>query len=204
MSKIKIALGVVAVGSVLTMLGSPRVVDAAADKVVRVFVSNDDANPVPTRAIGTTAVAGTVAIDGTPNVNVTNFPAPAPAPLWRGTPYASSRILLNATSYRCDALDPIPAGMVLFAERAIVAFNVPAGQHGSALVAITPLGSGTKSLAVPVSPGPPVDQVRGIYDGYAGAVDLGIPLTSVEACLYGGGTGANGDITVLGYLVPAP
>jgi hypothetical protein len=62
MGKVRTVLGVVAAGGVLSLVGSTGVVEATTDKVVSVFVSNDDANPVPTRAVGATAVTGAVTV----------------------------------------------------------------------------------------------------------------------------------------------
>ncbi|HUH14955.1 MAG TPA: hypothetical protein VML35_03620 [Gaiellaceae bacterium] len=55
------------------MLG-PTLATAANDKLLGVFVANTDTNPVPTKAIGSTQVNGTVAISGTPTVSLATTP----------------------------------------------------------------------------------------------------------------------------------
>jgi hypothetical protein len=65
---IGLAVACVAVGATF----GPTLATAAGEKITDVFVTNGDANPVPTKAIGTTEVTGTVGISGTPSVNVAN------------------------------------------------------------------------------------------------------------------------------------
>ncbi len=60
------ALACIAIGS----LAGPPISTAAADKFQDVVVRNSDGEPVPTKAIGTTAVQGAVSIVGIPTVNI--------------------------------------------------------------------------------------------------------------------------------------
>ena len=53
----------------------PTLATAAGDTLKDVIVRNTDAEPVPTKAIGTTQVAGSVGIAGTPTVSVGNTPS---------------------------------------------------------------------------------------------------------------------------------
>lgn len=76
-------LGIVAAGGLLSMMIMPEAVQAVA-KATESIIVNDDSRPVPTKAIGTTDVAGIIkvtngAADAIP-VTVTNQPTGASAP----------------------------------------------------------------------------------------------------------------------------
>lgn len=53
----------------------PAFAGAAANQFKDVVIRNGDDQPVPTKAIGTTQVAGSVGVTGTPSVNVANTPS---------------------------------------------------------------------------------------------------------------------------------
>jgi hypothetical protein len=67
-----VALAVVCVVVGATL--GPTLATAANDAFKDVVVRNTDAEPVPTKAIGTTQVAGSVEVTGTPTVSVGNTP----------------------------------------------------------------------------------------------------------------------------------
>lgn len=91
--------------------------------------------------------------------------------------------------------------MVLFAERAIVTLNTPPGGRGGARIELKPLGAEFPDrIPVPTHPSSPQAAVSGNLDGYEGSVELGLPITAASACFRG--TKANGDMTLIGYLVP--
>src|SRR5688500_11412589 len=79
MGKGRSVLGIAAAGADCSLVLSTGVVADAAQKAQDIFVTNTDAQPVPTKAIGTTAVAGSVTVSngaGTPiPVAVTNAAA---------------------------------------------------------------------------------------------------------------------------------
>jgi hypothetical protein len=179
-----------------------------------VVVTNGPANPVPVNGnvaatqsgawnVGITGTP-TVGIAGTPTVNVGNFPQAAQPPLWQGTPYVSSQVLIRVDGFRCDNLAPVPAGKVLFIGNVVTDFNVSPGGAGHADLQFTPLGGTLQFLSLPAQRSAPATQVAGLYDGYAGAINLGLPATGGLAACFGGGPDLNGTITVIGFLVPAP
>jgi hypothetical protein len=177
MSVFRQAAAVVAAGLVLG--AAVPTVSGAADSFKDVIVRNDDSNPVPVR--------------------------PTPPPLWQGTPYHDVAIVFNAGVVQCEAMNPIPAGTVLFLERVISNFNVPPGASGFAQVSVSPLGAPTASLFIPTFPTAPALQVAGLYDQYAGSLEVGLPVTAVEACVAGGNdeAPARARIEVIGFLMPA-
>ena len=72
MKKLKLALTTVAVMALVVAVLPNLAV--AADAFKDVFVTNTAASPVPTRAVGTTPVEGSVSIGNTPDVKVANTP----------------------------------------------------------------------------------------------------------------------------------
>ncbi|MFN2544172.1 MAG: hypothetical protein ABR600_06320 [Actinomycetota bacterium] len=66
---IGLALSCIVFGALAVPAGT-----AFAKTVQDVFVTNDSTQPIPTKAIGTTEVTGTVGISGQPSVNVANTP----------------------------------------------------------------------------------------------------------------------------------
>ena len=135
--------------------------------------------------------------------NDPSAPVPVKAAPWQGEPYITSRVVLGA---RCNDLPAIPAGKILFAQRAIVSFNVAPGMTGSAGLQFQPLGAGGPSLLdLPVHQSSRAQQVAGIYDGYRGVLELGQPTAStMQACMFAGAEDdIAGSVTVMGYLLPA-
>lgn len=128
---------------------------------------------------------------------------PPPSPLWRGTPYVDTRIIFGSG---CVAFKAIPEGMVLFVQRATTSFNVAPGRGGNAAIALTALGDASLAyLYIPSFESGPVEQAFGVYDGYQGAVEIGLPTSGApQACFFASGTDdLRGRIIVTGYLVPA-
>src|SRR5215207_1679356 len=144
----KIVLGGLVLIAVSMGLGATLFRDGvaqAAQAILPVVVTNDASQPVPVR--------------------------PTPPPLWQGTPYIEARVIFGSG---CEDLAAIPAGQVLFAQRAIVDFNVAPGRTGSAAIRFTPLGADTSTFVdIPAEPSAPAQQVAGIYDRYMGVVELG-------------------------------
>lgn len=167
-----------------------------------VVVTNGPDKPVPVSAAQ--SGAWNVGITGTPTVNVGNFPQAVATPLWQGTPYAASQVIINVSGFQCQDLTPVPAGQVLFVRTVVTDFNVPPGNAGSATLRFTPLGGTEHFLRLPVQRSAPATQVAGLYDRYQGALELGMPATGGLAACLGGGPDLNGTIAVLGFLVPAP
>ena len=149
----------------------------AAQAILPVVVTNDATRPVPVKS--------------------------DPQPLWQGTPYADARVLLGTG---CTTFDAIPDGKVLYVQRGTASFNVAPGRGATAAVALTPLGAGAvENLYIPVHPSTPVHQNFGVYDGYQGTVDIGLPAGSApQACLFAlDEDDVRGRIIISGYLVDA-
>jgi hypothetical protein len=135
--------------------------------------------------------------------NDASNPVPVKPPLWQGTPYIESRVIFGSG---CEDLAAIPAGQVLFAQRAIVDFNVAPGRTGSAAIRFTPLGAAnSKFVDIPAEPSAPAQQVAGIYDRYQGVIELGQPATGTpQGCFFAGSEDVlRGTIMLMGFLVPA-
>jgi len=124
-----------------------------------------------------------------------------PAPLWQGTPYVSARVIFGSG---CQALETIPAGKVLFVQRVIASFNVAPGRSSTAAIKIS-IGGNIDYLYVPSYASGPVHQSFGVYDGYQGVLEVGLPTAVVpEACFFGvGADDVRGRLTVTGFLLPA-
>jgi hypothetical protein len=123
-------------------------------------------------------------------------------PLWQGTPYVDTNVVFGSG---CEAFKEVPAGKVLYVQHAIASFNVAPGQGGTAAVGVTPLGGSEDFIYLPTHPSGPVDQVSGVYDGYMGSDDIGLPTsTAPEACFFASAEDdLRGRIIVSGYLVDA-
>ena len=82
-----------------------------------------------------------------------------------------------------------------------VRYSVPPGTFGSARLLVTPFGGGS-AVGVPL-PTPrvaPVSQAAGLYDGYAGALDLGgLPAVVAQYCQ--SGVDSAGSMAVIGFTV---
>lgn len=152
-------------------------VAAIADKIDEVLIRNTSSEPVPVVS--------------------------PPPPLWQGEPYVATSVIFGA---QCADMGPIPEGKVLFVERVTTSFNVAPGRGGQAALAITPLNSASLDyLYVPAFESGPVEQAFGVYDGYQGVVDVGLP-TAVrpKGCFFAApADDLRGRIIVTGYLVPA-
>jgi hypothetical protein len=135
--------------------------------------------------------------------NTAANPVPVRPPLWQGTPYMDSEVVLDGG---CEDMQAIPAGKVLFLQRAVGDFNVVPGGTGSMALAFTPLG-GTNAtfIDIPNHASAPALQVAGKYDGYSGVVEVGQPTTATpEACMFASSADIiRGKITIMGYLLPA-
>lgn len=81
---------------------SPRAARAANNLVQMVLVTNTSSNPVPTTAVGTTNVAGSVGISGTPNMSVVNTPTVNIASM----PAVTGTVSLSGTGTVQDADQP--------------------------------------------------------------------------------------------------
>lgn len=184
-------VGVLVAAVTLLILASTRGADAAA-AILKVFVTNDASNPVPTRAVGTTDVSGSVSVD--------NFPEHAPPPLWQGTPYSEYNLNTNVSLEECDTF-PIPAEGTLFVTRVVADFDMPAGASGYASVRYTPLGGSEVKIPIPTPPGGLVAQVDGNRQDYAGALEIGQPVSALRICFVSSG-GLVAESNVLGYVLP--
>jgi hypothetical protein len=184
-------VGVLVAVVLVSIMATTRGADAAA-AVLRVFVTNDASNPVPTQAIGTTAVAGTVSVD--------NFPADTPPPLWQGTPYAEYVLNTNVEFEECSEF-PVPADDTLFVTRVVADFDMPTGASGYASVRYTPLGGDPVKLPMPMTQGGLVQQVDGNRIDYNGAVEIGQPVSAIRVCFVSTG-GLVGEATALGFVLP--
>jgi hypothetical protein len=97
---------------------------------VPVVVKNTD--PVPTAAVGTTLVAGTVAVEGTPSVNVVALPEVTLAPGSTVRIDASSPLSLNVNETARQAVmfyDEIVLAAGSFGAYSPDAFTVPPGKR---------------------------------------------------------------------------
>lgn len=183
-------VGVLVAAVLVLILASTRGADAAA-AVLKVFITNDTTNPVPTRAVGTTAVSG--------SVNVDNFPADTPPPLWQGTPYSEYNLDTNVTNEECGTF-PIPAEGTLFVTRVLADFDMPAGASGYASVRYTPVGGTEVKIPIPTTTSGIIAQVDGNRQGYAGALEIGQPVSAIRTCFVSSG-GLVAESNVLGYVV---
>jgi hypothetical protein len=192
MRKVLSVVGVLLVACLTWAVVSAGGPASAASAIMNVFVTNDTSHPVPTRPIGNTVVSGSVSVD--------NFPSATPPALWQGTPFVDSHIDINVGIENC--LDfTIPAGNVLYLVRAVADYNVAPGGTGGAKVGVTPLGGSAERIAIPTAVDAPAAQFDGNHPRYTGAVDIGLPVTAVSSCTRG--SGLNGTVTIMGYLVPA-
>ena len=126
-----------------------------------------------------------------------------PPPLWQGTPYIATAVVFGP---ECVDLEPVPAGMVLFIQRATASFNVAPDRGGSAAVGLVALGgAGQDFLFIPSYASGPVEQAFGVYDGYQGVVEIGQPTAvTPQACFFAqAADDLRGRIIVSGFLVPA-
>lgn len=155
-----------------------------------VIVGNTPDNPVP------------VVVGNTPDAPVEV--RSAPDALWQGTPYVATAVIFGPN---CSPLEAVPDGSTLFVERVTASFNVAPGRGAIAGVRMTPVGTGqSEVLYVPTFASGPVPQTFGVYDGYQGSVDIGLPTSAApEACLFAlQEDDVRGRLIVSGYLVPSP
>lgn len=185
------ALGALLAAALVLVLASTQVAGAAA-AIMKVVVTNTADNPVPTRAVGTTDVSGTVSVD--------NLPTDAPPPLWQGTPYSEYKLNTNVQNEECDDF-PMPAAGTLFVNRVLADFDMPAGASGYASLRYTPLGGSEVKIPIPTPPGGLVAQVDGNRQDYAGSVELGQPVSALRICFVSSG-GLVGESNVLGFVLP--
>ena len=194
MSHKKVGLGVavLVLSAVLgaTVLREP--IAFAATPFQNVIITNTASQPVPV-SIGNTA----------------GQPVPVkspPQPLWQGTPYVSTQIILDNDTSNCDTFAAIPAGKILYVERVITDFNLKPGAGAHTALRITPLGGSSNTLDIPAYPTAPASQVAGLYDDYTGSLDVGLPTSAApQACIFGDrDDDYAAGITVTGYLVDAP
>ena len=163
-------LGVLLAAVAVSIVAVPRGADAAAT-LLGVVVKNTDANPVPTKATGTTAVSGSVSVD--------NLPAATPPPLWQGTPYAEYELNTDVTFEECSDF-PIPAGKGLYVTHVIADFDMPAASSGTASVKITPVDGTLVRIPMPVQQGGLTGQFDGNRQDYAGELDVDLPVTAIR------------------------
>ena len=182
-----LALLVLVVGAVLgaTVLREP--IAYAASPFQNVIVANTDDDPVPVKVAS-----------GSARVPVES----PPPPLWQGTPYVGSNVIFGSD---CDDLPAVPAGKVLYIQHATVSYNVAPGRSAIGAVALTPLGGGPQFIYIPAHPSGAVHQAFGVYDGYMGSDDIGLPTaTTPQACLFATAEDdVRGRVMVAGYLLDA-
>jgi hypothetical protein len=182
------AVGVLLLAVLVAVLATARGADAAS-AIMKVFVTNDADHPVPTRAVGTTDVSG--------SVSVSDLPA------WQGTPYLKYALNTNVEFEECDSY-AIPEGKILFVERVVADFDMPTGESGTAAVRLTPLGEENAiKIPIPATQGGLVGQVDGNRTDIAGAIDIGQPVTEIRVCFASSG-GLVAESNVMGYLYDAP
>ena len=145
-------------GAMLVMLASASTVFAQKSTSQSVIVTNGAANPVPTVAQGTTTVAGTVRIDGTPTVTLgsgstvgisgpVQVAADAPLPVRdvnHVTAYQAGYIFfLDDGELSKQGSATIPSGKTFVVEQASVQACLPTGQKllDAIVTANTPQGS---------------------------------------------------------------
>lgn len=145
----------------------------------------------------TQPVSGTVEIGNLPEsqvvsgtVDVGNFPAPAPPPLWQGTPYVNWVVL--GPDSECGRLAEIPPGTVLFVKR-VVASRV---ENWVNLFFWLPDGTRVVGMPLPISA---ADDPESFVNDRSGSLEFDVPVTQLEAC----GDHKRAHVTVFGYLVAA-
>lgn len=172
------------------------------------------AQPVVVTNDATQAVPVTATQDGTWNVDVANFPAPAAPPLWQGEPYIRQLPREDGTLGGSSCISPLPAGKVLFLERVVVESEY--GAAGTRFAGLNPhawltvdrdprvVDSGRR-IAVPIFPSGHREQefqdATYKYGHWTGALDIGQPVMT-DLCV--GSLSGDYRFTLLGYLVPAP
>ena len=178
------ALALVGCVAVVTLIASRPTVAQGVLRPVMALIVNDSSNPVPV------TVQGNVSVD--------------PAAAWTGTPYAVSHVNINRAANgfeSCEQVFSAAAGTAVILKTVSVRYSVPPGTFGSARLLVTPFGGGS-AVGVPL-PTPrvaPVSQAAGLYDGYAGALDLG-GLPAVEAQYCQSGVDSAGSMAVIGFTV---
>ena len=131
---------------------------------------------------------------------------PPAAPLWPGTPFAKSTVVLNndPTGFQqCEDLFTAAAGTAVILKTLSGDFNVPPGQDSDLSVRIRVPGGSFVPVEIPSTRTAPVGQTTGLYDGYAGSLEMGgLPVVQLQVCLIG--VKAAAGLAAIGFVVPLP
>ena len=107
----------------------------------------------------------------------------------RGTADIESTVVVNfdpSGSEQCAAFYTATSGTTLLLKTITGTFNVPPGAWGNVQLQVTLLGGKTANLDIPMLRTAPALQVAGVYDQYAGSLELGdIPVIALQACVVG-------------------
>ena len=199
------ALALVGCVAVVTFIAARPTVAQGVLKPVMALIVNDSSNPVPVTLQGTNAaVPVTVPAGQSLPVTVQGSVSVNPAGAWTGTPYVESHVNINRAANgfeSCEQVFSAAAGTAVIVKTVSVRYSVPAGTFGSARLLVTPFGGGSVvGVPLPTPRVAPVSQVAGLYDGYAGSLDMGgLPVVEAQYCQ--SGVDAAGTLAVIGFTV---
>ena len=177
------ALGLALLACLVSVTGTGPAIAQNVLRPAQALIVNDAATPVPVAAVAPLAVS---------------------PPLWQGTPFATSEVVLNAAGVqRCELAFTAPAGSVVTLTAVSGSFNVPAGGDGSLAMKFTLPDSTTHIVEVPMHATAKARQTSGLFDQFTGSLTLnGFPVTAAEACLIG--ENSSGQLDFIGFVVPVP
>jgi hypothetical protein len=152
-------------------------------KPAQSLIVNDAATPVPVVAAAPLAVS---------------------PPLWQGTPFATSEVVLNPSGVqRCEPSFAAPAGSVVLLTAVSGSFSVPQGGDGSMSMKFTLPDNTTHIIEVPMHATAKARQATGLFDQFTGSLAFGgFPVVAAESCLIG--DNSSGQLDFIGFVVPLP
>lgn len=185
-SYLGVAAGVVLLAATLTVTGVVPAVAQGPLRPMMALIVNDSSSPVPVSFAAPPAVT---------------------TPLWQGTPFLESHVVLNRSStgfQQCETAFTAAAGNAVLLQTIATSFNVPPNGHGGVSARLT-LADGSRT-SIPV----PTGRTAGagtstavVNDQFEGSLVLnGFPVTSAEFCLIG--VSGAGQMSFVGFTVPLP
>jgi hypothetical protein len=176
-------LGLALLAGLMSFTGTGPAIAQNVLRPAQALIVNDAATPVPVAAATPLAVS---------------------PPLWQGTPFAISEVVLNAGGgQRCEPSFAAPAGGVVMLTTVSGSFNVPPGGDGSISMKFTLPDNTTHIVEAPMHATAKARQTTGLFDQFTGSLTLGgYPVIAAEACLIG--DNSSGQLDFLGFVVPLP
>ena len=209
--RVGIRAGVVVCCLALGALAVPG--SAVADAITQVFVTNDNAHPVPVRGVGSFVVGGSVKVSNLPavqrvtgTVDVGNFPAPPAVQAVTGTVQDGNPVstvpTIPGAPYSAGPFGgvTVPEGHRMVVESVSINVSVRPGHNLTALLQYT-TSNRPSEMFLPIS----FAYAQAGFDHYVAALPVRIYADSgsVLTVRAYSPTGETGDpaITVSGYLV---